>query len=55
LTVLGWVLHGLAWVLGTYFGIVVVFALYFALASYLPILARKARSALGGRGRSAAR
>lgn len=51
---LKWFAWGVGIVIGAYLGIVFLFAAYFALASYLPLLARKIRRLFGARrGRTA--
>ena len=41
---LKWLLWGILGVVGAYFSILILFLLYFALASYLPLAARKIRT-----------
>lgn len=47
--ILKWILWGVAIVIGSYLAILFLFALYFALASYLPLLARKVKRRLSAR------
>jgi hypothetical protein len=48
---LKWLLWGILGVVGAYFSILILFLLYFALASYLPLAARKIRGWVSGRPR----
>ncbi len=54
MTVLKWLLLGAAAIVGAYVAIVFLFALYFALAAYLPLAFRRIRQLFGaGRNRAA--
>jgi hypothetical protein len=48
---LRWLLWGILGLVGAYFSILILFLLYFALASYLPLAARKIRGWVSGRRR----